>query len=692
MSELDAATLAALLSTFLEESFEGLDRAETGLLQLAGDPQPEVIGDLFRAIHSIKGGAGAFGIHEVTELAHAMENLLDDLRSGSPPTPEICAALLAGVDELRATLRTPSDGRALRAAEHRAICARLIASRSTAGPHSRADRSRDPSAATGAASPAGHGPALPAAHASAGAGTGSDGGADAGFPAAWRIEFAPHRTLMQSGNDPLRIVRELVELGGEVRADISKLPALDQLDPTEIHLSWQIRLPGQVSRAQLDDVFAWVDGECTLGIARESPGPADPLPQVSAAAPPQGADPAAGSPPGLSTVRVAIDKIDLLMNMVGELVITQSMLGELDSDGPVDRERAAQIREGLLLLARNTRALQDSVVRLRSMPVGVAFARLPRMVHDLGHKLGKQIELETTGQGTELDKTVLEKLSDPLTHIVRNSIDHGIELPDERLARGKPAHGKIHLHAEHRGSAIVIEISDDGRGLDLPRILAVARQRGLVAGDAEPSDDQIANLVFAPGFSTATAVSDVSGRGVGMDVVWRHLKEVGGDVHIESDPGRGTRTTLRVPLTLAIIDGQLIRVAEQCYVMPLLSIVETVQLDPSREKRLGSSVLYRVRDQIVPIVDLGVALGLRSRGESASELLMIVEADGFQLGLIVDELLAQQQIVVKSLETNFGRIDGLAGATILGDGRVAFIVDIVALARGIRRQGRQLAA
>ena len=659
MSQLEAATLAALLSTFLEESFEGLDRAEAGLLQLADHPDPEAIGDLFRAIHSIKGGAGAFGINEVTDLAHAMENLLDDLRSGARPTPEICAALLAGVDELRATLRAPQEGRQQRTAAHQAICARLIGSRGTAA----------------TAHPP---PAPPAAPATT---------------AAWLVEFAPHPELMQHGNDPLRIVRELVELGGEVAVDTSRLPALDKLDPTEIHLGWKIRLPGTVSRPQLDDVFAWVDGECSLAIAREPAGPSAAEPPVAAiAAPPRAADEPHASPSSLSSVRVGIDKIDLLMNMVGELVITQSMLGELDGEGPVSSERAAQIREGLLLLARNTRALQESVVRLRSMPVGVVFARLPRLVHDVGLKLGKRIELETSGQGTELDKTVLEKLGDPLTHIVRNSIDHGIELPAERLAAGKPAHGTIRLHAEHRGSAIVIEVSDDGRGLDYARILAVAASRGLVAADAQLRDDEIAQLVFSPGFSTASVVSDVSGRGVGMDVVWRHLKEVGGDVHIDSTPGLGTRTTLRVPLTLAIIDGQLIRVAEQCYVMPLLSIVETVELDPARLKRLGTQEVYRVRDQIVPVIDLGVAFGLRARGEATSVLLMIVEADGFQLGLIVDELLAQQQIVVKSLETNFGRIDGLAGATILGDGRVAFIVDIVALTRGIRRGGRQLAA
>jgi len=659
MSELEATTLAALLATFLEESFEGLDRAEAGLLQLADEPDPEVIGDLFRAIHSIKGGAGAFGVNEVTDLAHVMENLLDDLRSGASPTRAICAALLAGVDELRATLRAPQAGRSSRAAIHQAICAQLVASR---GSHAAAAEPATPMAGQGAL-------------------------------AAWIVEFAPHPGLMQTGNDPLRIVRELVELGGEVTAELGRLPALELLDPTEIYLGWRIRVPGAATRSQLDEVFAWVDGECELVIAREPAAGGAGDARAAAAAPiARGVEDPGPSPSSLSSVRVGIDKIDLLMNMVGELVITQSMLGELDGEGAVGSERAAQIREGLLLLARNTRALQESVVRLRSMPVGVVFARLPRLVHDTSHKLGKRVELETSGQGTELDKTVLEKLGDPLTHIVRNSVDHGIESPADRLAAGKPVHGTIRLHAEHRGSAIVIEVSDDGRGLDYNRILEVAKSRGLVAPDAQLRDDEIAKLVFAPGFSTASTISDVSGRGVGMDVVWRHLKEVGGDVHIESTPGRGTRTTLRVPLTLAIIDGQLIRVAEQCYVMPLLSIVETVELDPARLKRLGSQEVYRVRDQVVPVIDLGVAFGLRAHGEATSRLMMIVEADDFQLGLIVDELLAQQQIVVKSLETNFGRVDGLAGATILGDGRVAFIVDVVALTRGVRRGGRQLAA
>jgi two-component system chemotaxis sensor kinase CheA len=669
MSGISAGTMAALLSVFLEDSFEGLDRAEARLLELATAPDPEAIAEVFRAIHSIKGGAGAFGVTEVTELAHVMENVLDDLRSGAMPTGDSCTALLAGVDELRRTLGAPEDARRLRAEAHRAICDRIRSSRP-----GRPGATPEPVAARAAE------PCEPSI--------------------GWRVDFAPDPGLMHNGNDPLRILRELVELGAEVTADIRRVPALGELDPTQLFVAWQLRVPGRVSRTQIEEAFAWVDGECQLAIAQDAPGAAPAAatgPAAAArsapAAPPTGspvraADELVAPAGALASVRVGVDKIDLLMNMVGELVITQSMLGELDSDGPISADRVGQLREGLLLLARNTRALQDSVMRLRSMPIGTVFARLPRLVHDLGLRLGKAVEIELSGQTTELDKTVLEKLGDPLVHIVRNSVDHGIETTEQRVAAGKPEHGTIRVHAEHRGNAIMIEVSDDGRGLDHAKILAVAKQRGLVADDAQLREDEIAALVFAPGFSTASAVSDVSGRGVGMDVVWRHLKEVGGDVHLTSTLGTGTRTTLRVPLTLAIIDGQLIRVSEQSYVMPLLSIVETVQLDPARLKRVGGTEIYRVRDDIVPVIDLGVAFGLRSERDPSSQLLMVVETDGAPLGLVVDELLAQQQIVVKSLETNYGRVDGLAGATVLGDGRVAFIIDIVALTRGAGRGGR----
>jgi two-component system chemotaxis sensor kinase CheA len=654
---LDAATFAELQATFLEESFEGLDRAEAGLLELEPGSPADLVADMFRAIHSIKGGAGAFGVDEIGELAHVMENLLDELRRGVRPTPEIRAVLLRGVDQLRRALVDRKAGRAHAPGAHADVCAAIAA---TLG---------------GAAAPV---VAAPVA-------------AAAGAP--WRVEFAPYPGLARTGNDALPILRELVALGAtDVVADLSRLPALELLDPTEVFLRWTLRVPGHVARDVITEVFAWVDGDCELVIARDEPAeaPVVAAPVAVAEAPPPAAAPvlaASASSSSSSSVRVGVDKIDLLMNMVGELVITQSMLGELDGDAAPSPERLGRLREGLSLLARNTRALQESVMRLRSMPVGAVFGRLPRLIHDLGLKLGKEVELEIAGEAIELDKTVLEKIGDPLVHIVRNSIDHGLESPADRVAAGKPRHGTIRIAAEHRGSAVVLRISDDGKGLDHARILAVAKARGLIAADAVLRDDEIAQLIFAPGFSTAQTVSDVSGRGVGMDVVWRHIKALRGEVRIESTAGKGTTTTLRLPLTLAIIDGQLVRLGDQFYVVPLLSIVETVQAEPARFKPFGAGQVYRLRDQVIPVIDVGAMFGVdRTAAEPTDgrRLLMIVEAEGGQLGLLVDELAAQQQVVIKSLESNYGRVDGLAGATILGDGRVAFIMDIAAVARGAR--------
>ena len=639
--------MAGLLATFFDESFEGLDRAEAGLLQLEDSASAEVIGDLFRAIHSIKGGAGAFGVDEITGLAHVMENLLDDVRSGTPPTADIAACLLVGVDHLRRALDARRGGHPVDPSLHAPVIEQIVAVRGAAGP----------------AGPAGPAKAVVVAAVVV-----------AGLP--WTVKFAPHPGIMRSGNDPLRLMRQMVELGAyEIVADASRVPSIETLDPTEVFLAWTMRMPGTVARAEIDDVFSWVEGDCELVVTQDQPKAA------ATAAPP----PAETAVSGGSTLRVGVDKVDLLMNMVGELVITQSMLGELDTDKPLDADRIARIREGLSLLARTTRALQESVVRLRSTPVGAVFARLPRLVHDTSRRLDKDVAIQITGQATELDRTVLEKLGDPLVHIVRNSIDHGIEMPDVREAAGKPRQGTIKIHAEHRGSAVVIEITDDGKGLDHARILATAKQRGLVAQDAQLRDDEIALLIFAPGFSTAKEVSEVSGRGVGMDVVWRHIKELRGEVKITSKPGEGTRTQLSLPLTLAIIDGQLLRLADQTYVIPLLAIRETVELAPAARRKLGGAEVFRLRDQIVPVIDLAAILGVRPPGVNDSRLLMIVEADGAPLGLLVDELLAQQQVVIKSLETNFGRVDGLAGATILGDGCVAYILDIVALAHEMRR-------
>jgi two-component system chemotaxis sensor kinase CheA len=376
------------------------------------------------------------------------------------------------------------------------------------------------------------------------------------------------------------------------------------------------------------------------------------------------------------SIRVSIEKIDELLNSVGELVITQSVLSQLAA--PLEGRDADELRNALAQLERHMRSLQESVMRVRMLPISFVFNRFPRLVRDLGQRLGKQIELRMSGDTTELDKTVLEKIGDPLVHLVRNSIDHGIEMPEARTEAGKSAHGTIELNAYHKGGSVIVEVSDDGGGLKRERILAKARERGLVAPDEELSEDRILNLIFAPGFSTADVVSDVSGRGVGMDVVKRNINELGGHVQIFSTPGKGSMVRIRLPLTLAILDGQLARVGNEVYVVPIVGIVETIQVRKEMVSTVaGRGEVFRLRDDYLPIVRLYELFGIQPEHTDLLDgLLMIVEADGTRVGLFVDELMSQQQVVIKSLESNFRPVVGLAGATMLGDGRVALILDI----------------
>jgi len=671
----DPATLGRqLLGTFLEESFDGLERLEAGLLRLDEHRSSELIDELFRVVHSIKGGAGAVGIVELGALAHAMESVLDALRRGEPAAAGTTSLLLRGVDALRASLRERQEGRSTPADAHAQLAAQI-----------------EHCAARGAAAP--RGPAPPATRPSAVAAE------------TWRIDIAPCSAPGAVAIDPIKLFRTLADLGElAVDAELTALPDLARFDPGRCYLRWRATLPGDVPRAAIEDLLAWVDGafDVTIGppaaAAPAAPAAGEPAPlpaptgapAVAAGEPAPlsaltGAPAAAASAPAAGSIRVAIDKIDQLMNMVGELVITQSMLGELDGDGPLDTARLARIREGLGQLARNTRALQDSVMRLRSMPISGVFNRFPRLVRELGIRLGKEVVLEITGQSTELDKTVLEKLGDPLTHLVRNSIDHGIEPVADRLAAGKPRAGTIRLTAEHRGGDVVVEISDDGRGLDPERIAAIARQRGLIAPDAVLDDRAATQLVFLPGFSTAREVSEISGRGVGMDVVRRHVEELGGEIALDSRRGHGTRITLRLPLTLAIIDGQLVRIGDRQFVIPLLSIIESVAVEAARVSQLaGACEVYRLRDQLIPMIDLAGLLGMPRAPGADNRVMVVVATDTGQLGLMVDELMAQQQVVVKSLETNYQRVPGLSGATILGDGQVAFILDVIALGQAAR--------
>ena len=385
-----------------------------------------------------------------------------------------------------------------------------------------------------------------------------------------------------------------------------------------------------------------------------------------------------------SSIRVGTEKIDALINLVGELVITQAMLQQIAGDlDPVQNEKLLQ---GLSLLDRNTRMLQEAVMATRMLPVDAVFSRFPRMVRDLSTKLGKQIRLETVGEGTELDKGVIERIADPLTHLVRNSLDHGLENAEQRLAAGKDPTGTITLRAAHQGGHIVIEVADDGRGLDRERILAKAAERGIPV-PANPADADVWQLIFAPGFSTAEQVTDVSGRGVGMDVVKKNVQALSGQIEISTRPGQGTCVTIRLPLTLAILDGMSVRVGDDVFIVPLNCVVESLQPQPGQVRTLSAGArVVKVRNEYLPLAPLHELFRIRTDApEPETGILVLLESEGRKVAAQVDELVGQQQVVIKSLEANYRRVGGISGATILGDGRVALILDVAELVRGYAR-------
>jgi two-component system chemotaxis sensor kinase CheA len=661
--------LAQFHDTFFEESFEALDSMEAALLKLsAGEVDAELINTIFRVAHSIKGGAATFGFTDVAGFTHIAETLLDQIRAGKRQvTPELVDLFLRSGDLMREMLVATKDKQPLNKAriaalhgEIEAVLASTPVSQHAPAPVHAASAAPRAEAATAVSAPQASG---------------------------WKISFIPGPQLLRHGNDPLRILRELSTLGAcVVRVDAMKIPPLVDLEAEECKMSWNVDLMGDIPEAAVRGVFEWVEGECELGIQPlGGPAPATavaapitaPVATPAAAAAPKAAEATAEARGGEGgSIRVSIEKIDELLNSVGELVITQSVLSQLAA--PLEGRDADELRNALGQLERHMRSLQESVMRVRMLPISFVFNRFPRLVRDLGQRLGKRIELRMTGDQTELDKTVLEKIGDPLVHLVRNSIDHGIEMPDVRAASGKSASGTIELNAYHKGGSVVVEVSDDGGGLKREKILAKARERGLVAADEELSEDRIFNLIFAPGFSTADVVSDVSGRGVGMDVVKRNINELGGHVQIFSTPGKGSMVRIRLPLTLAILDGQLARVGNEVYVVPIVSIVETMQVRKEMVNAIANKgEVFRLRDEYLPIVRLYDLFGIEpDHTDLLDGLLMIVEADGKRVGLFVDELMSQQQVVIKSLETNFRPVTGLAGATMLGDGRVALILDV----------------
>jgi len=689
--------MAQFHQVFFEESFEGLDLMENGLLSMnPGEADAEEINSIFRAAHSIKGGSGTFGFSQVSDFTHVMETLLDEMRDGRRTvSSEGINVLLASVDVLRDMLTAAQEGGEAdeaRVKASRTELERVLANQGVV----------DAEPGETAAAP----PEVASADAP-----------ETFEPVGWKIVFRPHQHLLRTGNDPLRIIRELSSLGEvDVDCDISALPDIHHIDPEDSYLSWDLRLNAAVDKSQIDEIFEWVEDDCDFAVIPilpegfeaqadvAMPAQSDVAsheeasgatltsqPDLKVAPPPQErrkqgdrrkSASAKKANSGASSVRVDTGKIDSLINMVGELVITQSMLGLLGEDFSMDK--LPRLREGLGQLERHTRELQESVMQIRMLPISFTFSRFPRLVHDLSQKLGKKIELKLSGENTELDKTVIEKIGDPLVHLVRNSVDHGIELPDERVQAGKTETGTVHLSAEHRGGNIVIEITDDGKGLARDKILGKAIDRGLVKEDDNLTDKQIYELIFQPGFSTAEQVSDVSGRGVGMDVVRRNINELGGSIEIDSEIGKGSTITIRLPLTLAILDGQTVSIGEETYIVPLVSIIESIQVkDNMLNLVAGRGETFKLRDEYLPIVRLHEVFKVENPNATDIHdgIIVVVEAGGSKCGLFVDNLLGQQQVVIKSLEANYGKVEGVSGATILGDGSVALILDIPGMMR-----------
>jgi two-component system chemotaxis sensor kinase CheA len=723
---------AQFQDAFFEEAAEHLAVVEEGLLQLEQHPNDlDLLNKIFRSAHSIKGTAGMFGFAAVAQFTHKMETLLDLLRNGQKAgSPTLTDLLLKSTDCLKTLIESAKTGSGIDEETVQQLTADLAgASASEEETSSKGQVARG----TGVASSP---PPLPTSHSPI---------------HEYTITWTPPDWLFQRGLDPLQIMKELNDLGrlANVVLNTSRLPDLSDLDPERCYLSWEIQLATGKDRKVIDAVFEFVREDSVLvieerealSVKREASesgtkddsratsdaveGEPKPLGEIlvetgvvsretvdhalaqqkrvgqilveQKAVTPEQLEQALqkqrqqetavqAKKSDATSIRVDTDKIDRLINLVGELVITQSMLSDLGSrfelrQLPVLLERMAQ-------LERNTREIQERVMGIRMLPIGTAFNRFPRLVRDLSAKAGKKIQLVLSGEETELDKTVIESINDPLTHLVRNSADHGLESPEERLDNNKPEVGTVRLNAYHEGGSICITVEDDGRGLNREKIIAKAVKQGLIAEHDKLSDDQIWALIFKPGFSTADKVTDISGRGVGMDVVKRNIESLGGTVSIKTTTGQGTTFTLKLPLTLAIIEGMTVRVGQETYIVPLLSILESIQPKQGWVKTVvGKGELINVRGSYLPVIRLHEVFSLQpEHTEPTKGILLILETEGERVAVMVDEILGQQQVVIKSMEQNFRKVEGVAGATILGNGTVGLILDVRGLVEIARRE------
>jgi two-component system, chemotaxis family, sensor kinase CheA len=689
----DNFDLTQFYQIFFEEAGENLDQMEQMLLALdLAQADDEELNAIFRCAHSIKGGAATFGFADVAELTHQMESLLDKLRRHElQPSAPMVDVLLESSDALRLLL-----------ARHQG---RQVDTPATADLVQRISHLANGTApAPAAASVAASATASPAAQTAA--------AVTPALPAGTRqleLHIGPLENPAQA-DGVAELFRDIPGLG-----EISPLPCdqsdkrvyrvlttasdTDLLDLFTFHVSKeQIHIvdaatvaPAPQEPAVAHTDFGFFDGAPGIPDVNQPEAVAPvamPVAASSAGETPKAAARAsassgAGGAMESSTLRVSVSKVDQLINLVGELVITQAMLAQKSSE--LDSAANQPLLAGLADLDRNTRDLQEAVMSIRMIPMSVVFNRFPRMLRDLTAKLGKKVELITHGESTELDKGLIEKITDPLTHLIRNSADHGIEMPEQRRAKGKAEHGTITLSASHQGGSILIEVRDDGKGLSREKLLSKAREKGMDAPDSM-SDGEVWNLIMAPGFSTAEVVTDVSGRGVGMDVVKKNIASLGGTVEIDSAEGYGMRVSVRLPLTLAIMDGMTVRVSDEVYILPLASVIESFQIKPSEISTVAQGArLVKVRDEYMPVIDLEHVFQVpRFELNATSPIMVVVEADGSRVALMVDELIGQQQVVIKNLESNYRKVPNVSGATILGDGKVALILDTSSLVRRSR--------
>ncbi|ANK84318.1 MULTISPECIES: chemotaxis protein CheA [Rhizobium] len=737
---------------FFQECEEQLAELESGLLKMNdGDRDPETVNAVFRAVHSIKGGAGAFGLDDLVAFAHVFETTLDCVRSNKlEPNQDVLKVMLKSADVLADLTNAARDGGSVDESRSRGLVKELEA----------LANGELPSPSAEAPAPKAAAKAAPAAPASAPKPTddsgfqpipfsfddfGDEDGAETGLPA-YEITFKPRHELYSKGNDATLLLRDLSRLGEmTIYCNTDELPGLEELDPEAAYFFWNVTLKTDKGEDAIRAVFEFAEWDCELTVkpVEETGGdvssneelPMVPVPfdlsildetdategvsaarsedtaaavaaaetasnvtQMAAAASrvekKESAAAAAANAAAQNnaagagqTIRVDLDRVDRLINLVGELVINQAMLSQSVIEN--DTTGTSSINMGLEELQQLTREIQDSVMAIRAQPVKPVFQRMSRIVREIADMTGKSIRLITEGENTEVDKTVIDKLAEPLTHMIRNAVDHGIETPEKRAAAGKNTEGTVRLTAKHRSGRILIELADDGAGINREKVRQKAIDNDLIPADANLSDEEIDNLIFLPGFSTADKISDISGRGVGMDVVKRSIQALGGRINITSKPGHGSVFTMSLPLTLAVLDGMVVTVAGQTLVVPLTAIVETLQPEASAIHSFGANHrLISIRNSFCPLVDVGRILNFRATQANPVEgVALLVESEGGgQRALMVDAIQGQRQVVIKSLEANYTHVPGIAAATILGDGRVALILDVDAVVGASRGQ------